>query len=159
LSGISFLLPEIEGVALYLLTLRYFIVGGVQMAAVESNIAKTVFYIAAVVGVIYGVLFLLMPNFMFQLSQDPGVPPNPGWVRWSGGFLIGIATAVFLAADKPERQRALALGLAIGYSLIALALLYSTLSGEYRGAQWFIWGPIVINVILAAAMAWVSRKR
>jgi hypothetical protein len=129
------------------------------MAALQSNNARTIFYIAALVGVIYGVLFLLMPNFMFQLSQDPGVPANAGWVRWSGGFIIGVATAVFLAADNPERQQALALGLAIGYSLIALALLYSMFSGEYQGAQWFLWGPILINAALAAAMVWVSRNR
>jgi hypothetical protein len=40
---------------------------------------------AAIVGVMYGIGFLLMPSAMFQLSGDPGVPTNPGWVRWAGG--------------------------------------------------------------------------
>ena len=52
--------------------------------------ARVIFYVAAIVGVIYGLLFLTMPELQFELSQDPGVPANPGWVRWSGAFLIGI---------------------------------------------------------------------
>jgi hypothetical protein len=63
----------------------------------------------------------------------------------------------YLAANDPARQKALAFGLAIAYALVALALLYSALSGEYQGAQWFIWVPILLNVSLAAAMAWVAR--
>jgi hypothetical protein len=43
--------------------------------------------------------------------------------------------------------------------MIALSLLYSTVSGEYQGAQWFVWLPIVINIALAAAMAWLLSKQ
>jgi hypothetical protein len=75
------------------------------------------------------------------------------------GFLIGIALAALLAATQPDRQRSLVLGLAAGYTLIALSLFYSTVSGEYQGAQWFIWVPIVINVALAAAMFWLLTKQ
>jgi hypothetical protein len=125
----------------------------------ERQIARATFYIAAVVGAVYGLLFLSVPEWQFELSQDPGVPANPGWVRWSGGFLIGIALAALLAATQPDRQRSLVLGLAAGYTLIALSLFYSTISGEYQGAQWFIWVPIVINVALAAAMFWLLTKQ
>jgi hypothetical protein len=129
------------------------------MTKSEAKTASTIFYLAALVGAVYGLLFLLLPEYQLQLSQDPGVPPNPGWVRWSGGILIGIAVAAWLAAAAPERQGALITGFGVVYALIALALLYSTLSGEYQGAQWFIWVPIVINVALAAAMAWLFTKQ
>jgi hypothetical protein len=125
----------------------------------ERQIARSTFYIAALVGAVYGLLFLAMPEWQFELSQDPGVPANPGWVRWAGGFLIGIALAALLAATQPDKQRSLVLGLAAGYTLIALSLLYSTLSGEYRGVQWFIWVPILINAALAAAMFWLLTKQ
>jgi len=38
---------------------------------------------AAIVGVVYGIGFLLMPYSMFQLSGDPGVPTNRmGTLGW-----------------------------------------------------------------------------
>jgi hypothetical protein len=49
---------------------------------------------AAIVGVMYGIGFLLMPSAMFQLSGDPGVPTNPGWVRWAGGFVLVLLWAL-----------------------------------------------------------------
>jgi hypothetical protein len=100
-----------------------------------------------------------MPERALELSHDPGVPPNPGWVRWSGGVLIGIALTAWLAAQQPDKQRPLVVGLALAYLLVALSLLYSTISGEYRGAQWFIWLPILINVGLFAAMVWLLIRQ
>src|SRR5687767_14022105 len=129
------------------------------MTQSEESTSRMIFYIAAIVGAVYGLLFLLVPEMQLQLSQDRGVPPNPGWVRWSGGVLVGIAVAAWVAASQPDKQRALTTGLAVVYVLLALALLYSTLSGEYRGAQWFIWVPIVLNIALAAGMAWLYTKQ
>jgi hypothetical protein len=58
------------------------------MAKTELKIdaANLALRAAAIVGVIYGIGFLLMPYSMFQLSGDPGAPTNSGWVRWAGGF-------------------------------------------------------------------------
>ena len=121
--------------------------------------ARVIFYIAALVGAIYGLLFLSMPERALELSQDPGVPADPAWVRWSGGVLIGIALTAWLAAQQPDKQRPLVVGLALTYLLVALSLLYSTISGEYRGAQWFIWLPILINIGLFAAMVWLLIRQ
>jgi hypothetical protein len=106
---------------------------------------------------IFGAGLLLFPQVMFTLSDDPGVPANPGWVRWAGGLLLGMAVATWLAANNPESQRPLAVGLATAFTLIALALLYSNLVGDYRGA--------IVELAadrgqrsLAAAMWWLSSK-
>jgi hypothetical protein len=129
------------------------------MTRSELQTSRAIYYVAATVGAIYGLLFMSMPEWQLQLSQDPGVPANPGWVRWSGAFLIGISFAAWLAASKPDKQRPLVLGLAAAYTLVALSLLYSTISGEYRGVQWFIWVPILINIGLAAGMFWLLTKQ
>ena len=50
-------------------------------------------------------------------------------------------------------------GLALSYLLVSLSLLYSTISGEYQGARWFIWVPILINLSLTAAMIWLITKQ
>jgi hypothetical protein len=107
---------------------------------------------AAIVGVIYGFGFLLMPSAVLQLSGDPGVPANPGWVRWAGGFVLGIALGPWLASEGWVKEQPFIAGLAAAYTLSCLALLYSVVSGEYAGAAWFIRMPIVILGVLAPIM-------
>jgi hypothetical protein len=124
----------------------------------ESDAARIIFYVAAVLMAIYGLGLLLFPQAMFTLSEDPGVPANPGWVRWAGGLLVGTAIAAWLAATHPESQRPLVVGLATAFTLITLALLYSTLVGDYRGVQLLSWLQIVGNAALAAAMWWLASK-
>lgn len=121
----------------------------------NSEVARIIFYIAAILMAIYGVGLLLFPQVMFNISDDPGVPANPGWVRWAGGLLLGTAVAAWLAASDPESQRPLVVGLATAFTLIALALLYSTLVGDYRGEPWLGWLQILGNGALAAAMWWL----
>jgi hypothetical protein len=129
------------------------------MTQSEVTTARLIFYIAAIVGASYGLLFLSMPEKLLELSHDPGIPADPGWVRWSGGVLIGVALAAWLASQKPDKQTPLVVGLALAYLLVALSLLYSTISGEYRGAQWFVWLPILINVGLFAGMVWLLTRQ
>jgi hypothetical protein len=128
------------------------------MAQTNASAATAILRIAAVVGILYGLGFLLLPTMLFGFSQDPGIPADPGWVRWAGGFIIGVAVAAWLASDHPETQRPIIVGLAIGYTLTALALLYSTFSGEYSGTTWWIWLGIVVTAALAAGMWWSSTK-
>ena len=123
-----------------------------------SDTARTIFYVVAVLMAIYGVGLLVFPQAMFALSGDPGVPANPGWVRWGGGLLLGTATAAWLAASNPESQRPLIVGLATAFTLIALALLYSTLVGDYRGSQLLSWLQILGNGALAGVMWWISSR-
>jgi cytochrome bd-type quinol oxidase subunit 2 len=124
----------------------------------DSDAARIIFYVAAISMAIFGAGLLLFPQVMFTLSEDPGVPANPGWVRWGGGLLLGTAVAAWLAANNPESQRPLVVGLATAFTLIALALLYSNLAGDYRGAQLLSWPQILGNAALAAAMWWLSSR-
>jgi hypothetical protein len=124
----------------------------------DADAARIIFYVAAILMAIYGFGLLLFPQAMFNISNDPGVPANPGWVRWAGGLLLGTGVAAWLAADNLESQRPLVVGLGTAFTLIALALLYSTVIGDYRGAPLWSWLLIVGNAALAAAMWWLSTK-
>jgi hypothetical protein len=104
----------------------------------DSDDARTIFYVAAILMAIYGLGFFLVPQVMFNISDDPGVPANPGWVRWAGGLLL--------------------VGLATAFTLIALAMLYSTLVGDYRGEPALSWLQILGNGALAVAMWWLSAE-
>jgi hypothetical protein len=118
----------------------------------EARTSRIIFYAAAVMAVLHGLL-----EWALQHSQDPGAPKDAGWIRWSEASLIGIALAAWLAATQPDRQRALVVGLALSYLLVAL-LLYATVSGEYQGT-WFIWVLIVINLALTGGMIWLITKQ
>jgi hypothetical protein len=118
----------------------------------KSSAANWALRAAAIPGVLYGFGFLLMPDSIFQLSGDPGVPTNPGWVRWAGGFVLGIAMGPWLASEGWTTEQPFIAGLAAAFTLSGLALLYSVLSGEYAGAAWFAWMPIIILAALAPAM-------
>ncbi len=125
-----------------------------------SNIAafKNTFIVIAIIDFIYGLGFLLMPALQFQMSQDPGIPANPSWVRWAGGVLIGIAIACWLASSDPAKQRPLVVGFCVGHALTALALVYGVLSGEYQGVAWYIWSPVILTGGIAVALWWLNNK-
>jgi len=129
------------------------------MTESEVKTSQMIVYFSAIVDFVYGLLFLLFPHVLFELSQDPGAPADPGWVRWSGGLLIGVGVAAWLAAENPETETPLVTGLMVATSLIALSLLYTLFFGEYKGAQWFLWLPIVINAALAVALGWLTSKQ
>jgi hypothetical protein len=118
----------------------------------KTDTATLALRAAAIVGVLYGIGFFLMPSAILQLSGDPGAPTNPGWVRWAGGFVLGIALGPWLASEGWVKEQPFIAGLAAAYTLSCLALLYSVVSGEYAGAAWFIWMPIVILGVLAPIM-------
>jgi len=124
----------------------------------DSDVARIIFYVAAILMALYGLGLLLFPQILFNLSNDPGVPGNPGWVRWAGGLLLGNAVAAWLATNNLQSQRPLVVGLATAFTLIALALLYSSLVGDYRGAPLWSWLLILGNAALAAATWWLSTQ-
>jgi hypothetical protein len=124
----------------------------------KTDAANWALRAAAIVGVMYGIGFLLMPGSMLQLSGDPGVPANPGWVRWAGGFVLGTAIGPWLASEGLVKEQPFITGLAAAFTLSGLALLYSVVSGEYAGAAWFIWMPVVILAVLAPTMWWLASK-
>jgi hypothetical protein len=128
------------------------------MAANDSDAESTVLYLAAVLMAFFGLFFLLVPDAMFDLTQDPGVPTNPGWVRWAGGLLLGMALAAWLAANNPEGQRPLVVGLATAFTLITLSLLYGWLAGDYHGVLWVSLMQILGNGSLAGAMWWLATR-
>jgi hypothetical protein len=124
----------------------------------KTDAANWTLRAAAIVGVMYGIGFLLMPGSMLQLSGDPGAPANPGWVRWAGGFVLGTSIGPWLASEGLVKEQPYVAGLAAAFTLSGLALLYSVLSGDYAGAAWFIWMPIVILALLAPIMWWLANK-
>jgi hypothetical protein len=100
---------------------------------VSAGAFTNIFRINAIFIGIYGLGFFLAPKVLFSMSQDPGFPADPGWVRWAGGTLIGLAVGAWIASNDPAKQRPLVIALAIGNGLLAVSQLYSILFGVYQG--------------------------
>lgn len=78
-------------------------VGVIAKIELKTDAASWALRAAAILGVMYGFGFLLMPDALLQLSGDPG-------------------------------------------------------SGEYGGAAWFIWMPIILLAALSAILWWLATK-
>jgi hypothetical protein len=98
-----------------------------------------------------------MPYAMFQLSGDPGVPANPGWCAGLEA-LFSVLRSAHGSHPRWAKEEPFIAGVAAAFTLSGLALLYSVVSGEYAGAAWFIWMPIVLLAVLAPAMWWLAAK-
>ena len=123
----------------------------------KTDAANLALRAAAIVGVMYGIGFLLMPHSIVSAERRSRCA-NQGWVRWAGGFVLGTAIGPWLASEGWVKEQPFIAGLAAAFTLSGLALLYSVVSGEYAGAAWFIWMPIVILAVLAPTMWWLANK-
>jgi hypothetical protein len=73
-------------------------------------------------------------------------------------FVLGISMGPWLASEGWANEQPFMAGLAAAFTLSGLALLYSVISGEYAGAAWFIWMPIILLSLLAPTLWWVATK-
>ena len=73
--------------------------------SVSAGAFTNIFRISAIFDGIYGLGFFLAPTILFSMSQDPGFPAHPGWVRWAGGTLLGLVVGTWIASNDPAKQR------------------------------------------------------
>lgn len=117
----------------------------------SSKIALVIF---GVVALIYGVLFLFVPDVLVNASGGDPVPS--GWLRWPGGILVALGMGSLLISGNPAKQEIFVFTLALGSLLCGLALLYA-LFFERVTEAWFSATPAIINLIVSALL-WVGWK-
>ena len=124
--------------------------------AVGTGALKAILVTQAVIDLIYGLMHLLMPEMVMELAQEPA-NSNPAWIRWSGGTLLGLAVAMYMASRDVTKQLPIVTLGAVGNTLVGAALVY-TFFTEYQGATAFIAPSIVITLILAVLFWWARAK-
>ncbi|UCG63576.1 MAG: DUF4345 family protein [Deltaproteobacteria bacterium] len=117
---------------------------------------KVVLVIFAIVSLVYGLCYLLIPDVLVAMSG--GNPVDLGWLRWPGGVLITLGIGALLVRRDPAKQGVFVLTISLGTLLTGLGLLYSWIVHEYSGATWFIVLPAVIVLILSALLWWSRQK-
>ncbi len=118
----------------------------------DVKVLKFALMIAAIVSLVYGLSFLLIPDTLVKLSGGNLVEAS--WLRWSGGVIIAWAIGTLMVFSKPEKQNIFVTSLALAHLLSGLGLLYSWIAQEYSGAIWFVAIPTCLLLILSVLLYW-----
>jgi hypothetical protein len=106
---------------------------------------------------VYGLTFLFVPEMVGPLYKEP-VPPPPNWLRWPGGYLTAFGIGSWIMAGNPRGQGPLMVTMCVGGTLACLSLVYSAVSGEYKGTlPWWI-VAVLITGVLSAIGWWLYLK-
>ena len=118
----------------------------------NTKMLKLALMISAIVSLVYGLAYLLIPSSLVNFSG--GNPVEASWMRWSGGVIIAWAIGTLMVYSNPEKQKIFVTYLSLAHLLAGLGLLYSWMMQEYSGATWFIAMPTLLLLILAVLIFW-----
>ena len=121
----------------------------------NSGLLKIVLIIYAVVCIIYGLGYLIVPDVLVNLSG--GEPVFHGWLRWAGGILVALGIGAILVYLKPKNQGIFVTTIALGCTLAGLALAWAWINIEEGANVWFTALPVIV-VLALAALLWWSRQ-
>jgi hypothetical protein len=117
---------------------------------------KIVLLIYAVVCLVYGIGYLLVPNLLVNMSG--GQPVFHGWLRWSGGVLIALGIGAILVYINPQHQGIFVTTITLGCLLCGLGLLWALFNLEKGAKPWFTVLPTIV-VFALAILLWLSRAK
>ena len=122
----------------------------------NSGILKIALLIYAVVCIIYGLGFFIVPDSLVELSG--GEPVFHGWLRWSGGVIIAFGIGAILTYLKPKGQGIFVTTIAIGALLAGVAMLWALISIEEGANVWFTALPCIVLLALSGLLWWSRQK-
>ena len=122
----------------------------------NSGILKIALLIYAVVCLIYGLGFLIVPDSLVELSG--GEPVFHGWLRWPGGVISALGIGAILAYLKPKGQGIFVTTIAIGALLAGVAMLWALISIEEGANVWFTALPAIVLLALSGLLWWSRQK-
>lgn len=122
----------------------------------NTGFLKNVIIIYAVVCLVYGLAYLIVPDALVKMSG--GDPVFHGWLRWSGGILIALGIGSILVAGNPKGQGIFVTTIALGGLLAGLALLFAWITIEEDANTWFTALPTII-VLALTCLLWLSRQQ
>jgi uncharacterized membrane protein YobD (UPF0266 family) len=122
----------------------------------NEGLLKTVLAIYVVVVLVYGILYMLVPDFLVNLSG--GTPVFHGWLRWSGGILVSLGAGSILVYINPKNQGIFVTTIALGCLLAGLALVWTWINLEEGANLWFTALPAIITLVLSGLLWWVRHQ-
>ncbi len=122
----------------------------------NTMLLKIILIIFAVVALVYGLCYFIIPDFLVKLSG--GEPVYHGWLRWSGGVLIALGIGSIFVATRPKGQIIFVTTVALGCLLAGLALLYAWITLGEEAKVWFTALPTIL-VLALSVLLWWSRSQ
>ena len=122
----------------------------------NSGILKIALLIYAIVCLIYGLGFFIVPDSLVDLSG--GAPVFHGWLRWSGGVIIAFGIGAILTYLKPKGQGIFVTTIEIGSLLAGLAMLWAWINIEEEANVWFTALPTIILLALSGLLWWSRQE-
>ena len=122
----------------------------------NSGILKIALLIYAVVCLIYGLGFFIVPDSLVELSG--GEPVFHGWLRWSGGVIIAFGIGAILTYLKPKGQGIFVTTIAIGALLAGLAMVWAWINIEEGANVWFTALPTIVLLGLSGLLWWSRQE-
>jgi hypothetical protein len=113
---------------------------------------STFFAVTGVVGIIFGLEFLLVPDFGIKQYGIPTEPHNLMQARYFGSTLLALSVVAWLARNTQDAvaQRAILIGSAVGNLVGALLSAWSSLAGLQNAMAWFsvvIYGVFFLGAV------------
>jgi uncharacterized membrane protein YobD (UPF0266 family) len=122
----------------------------------NSGFLKVVLIVYAIVCLVYGICYFFVPDFLVNLSG--GAPVFHGWLRWSGGMLIGLGIGAILVYRNPKNQGIFVTTITLATLLTGLALLWTWIKIEEGANVWFTALPTIITLALAVLFWWSGQQ-
>lgn len=121
----------------------------------NKKLLNVALIIYIVIVLVYGVLFLFVPQLLAEASG--GEPVNSSWLRWPGGVLVSLGIGSILVYRNPSKQDAFVVAMALGTLFAGLALLYALLF-ESTGDIWFTALPVIV-LLTSSLLLWLGRMQ
>ena len=116
---------------------------------------KVVIMIFAVVALVYGLFFFLVPDFLVNMSG--GEPVFHGWLRWAGGICVALGIGSLMVMKKPKNQGIFVTTIALGSLLAGLAMVFAWIYLEEGANVWFTALPAILLLVISG-LFWWSRQ-
>ena len=117
---------------------------------------KVVVLIYAIVALVYGLCFLLVPDFLVNMSG--GEPVFHGWLRWAGGLCVALAIGSLMVMQKPKNQGIFVTTIALGSLLSGLALVFAWIKIEEGANVLFTALPAILLLVISGLLWWGRQK-
>ena len=118
---------------------------------------NTFLLISAIVALLFGIGFVLLPGVMFSIYGIAGSPASYLGFRLFGSALIAIGVLTWSLKDSAnwEAVRALLMSVAIGNAIGLLLVLFATINGTIGAMGWT--AVLIYLLLIAGDGFFISR--